>query len=349
MNQTLKTGAIAIAALLGSAATAFAQAPPAAAPGKTLETVKARGQLSCGVSTGNPGFSNPDDKGNWTGFDVDFCRAVAAAIFDDPKKVSFKPLTAKERFTALQSGEVDLLVRTTTWTMQRDTALGLAFVGINYVDGQGLMVAKKLGVKSAKELNGASVCVATGTTTERNLADYFRSNKLDYKPVVYEKADEIIAAYQAGRCDVYTTDQSSLFTQRTRMQNPADHVVLPEIISKEPLGPSVRQGDFQWFTMVKWVFYGMINAEEYDVTSKNVEQLAKDSKKPEIMRMLGTDGDFGPGIGLTKDWLVRVVKHVGNYGESYDRNLGEGSPIKIERGLNRLWSKGGIQYAPPIQ
>ncbi len=349
MQSYVKTSAIAVTALLGLASTAWAQSPPAAPAGKTLETIKARGQLSCGVSTGNPGFSNPDDKGNWTGFDVDFCRAVAAAIFDDPKKVSFKPLTAKERFTALQSGEIDILARTTTWTMQRDSSLGLAFVGINYVDGQGLMVPKKLGVKSAKELNGASVCVATGTTTERNLADYFRSNKLDYKPVVYEKAEEIIAAYQAGRCDVFTTDQSSLYTQRTRMQAPDDHIVLPEIISKEPLGPSVRQGDFQFFTMVKWVYYGLLNAEELDITQKNVEQLAKDSKRPEVMRALGLDGEFGPGIGLTKDWLVRIVKHVGNYGEMYDRTLGDGSPIKIARGMNRLWNKGGIQYAPPIQ
>lgn len=347
MKALMKTGAVAVASLMGFAAAALAQAPAPAS--KTLDTIKSRGQLSCGVSTGNPGFSNPDDKGNWTGFDVDFCRAVAAAIFDDPSKVSFKPLTAKERFTALQSGEVDLLVRTTTWTMQRDSSLGLAFVGITYVDGQGLMVPKKLGVKSAKELNGASVCVATGTTTERNLADYFRTNKLDYKPVVYEKPDEIIAAYQAGRCDVYTTDASGLFSQRTRMQVPDDHVVLPEIISKEPLGPSVRQGDFQWFTLVKWVYYGMLNAEEYEVNSKNVVQLAAESKKPEIMRMLGQDGDFGPGIGLTKDWLVRIVKHVGNYAEVYERNLGENSPIKIPRGYNRLWNKGGIQYAPPIQ
>lgn len=332
-------GALALAGFTGSAV----------AQNKTLDTVKARGQLSCGVSQGNPGFSNPDDKGNWTGFDVDMCRAIAAAIFDDPSKVSFKPLSAKERFTALQSGETDVLVRTTTWTMQRDSSLGLAFAGINYYDGQGFMVPKKLGVKSAKELNGASVCVATGTTTERNLADYFRSNKMEYKPVVYEKADEVITAYQAGRCDVYTTDQSSLYTQRTRMQNPADHIVLPEVISKEPLGPSVRQGDFQWFTIVKWVYYGLLNAEELGITKANVEQLAKDTTKPEIMRALGKDGDFGPGIGLTKDWLVRAVKHVGNYGEMYDRNLGEGSPIKIARGYNRLWKDGGLQYAPPIQ
>ncbi|MFM9939657.1 MAG: amino acid ABC transporter substrate-binding protein [Hyphomicrobiaceae bacterium] len=349
MPSFVKTSAIAATALLGLASTAFAQAPPAAPAGKTLETIKARGQLSCGVSTGNPGFSNPDDKGSWTGFDVDFCRAVAAAIFDDPSKVSFKPLTAKERFTAVQSGEVDILSRTTTWTIQRDSSLGMAFAGIMYFDGQGLMVPKKLGVKSAKELNGASVCVATGTTTERNLADYFRSNKLDYKPVVYEKAEEIIAAYQAGRCDVFTTDQSSLYTQRTRMQVPGDHVVLPEIISKEPLGPVVRQGDFQFFTLVKWVYYGLLNAEELGITQKNVADFAANNKKPEVMRALGNDGDFGPGLGLTKDWLVRIVKHVGNYEEMYERNLGEGSPIKIARGYNRLWSKGGLQYAPPIQ
>jgi general L-amino acid transport system substrate-binding protein len=333
-------GAVALGAV---AAPAFGQ------QAKTLDTIKARGSVSCGVSTGNPGFSNPDDKGKWTGFDVDFCRAVAAAIFNDPDKVSYKPLTAKERFTALQSGEVDILSRTTTWTMQRDSALGLVFAGVMYYDGQGFMVNKKLGVKSAKELGGASVCVSTGTTTERNLADYFRTNNLQYKPVVYEKADEIIAAYQAGRCDVYTTDQSSLYTQRTRMQNPADHVILPEIISKEPLGPQVRQGDFQWFTIVKWTYFALLNAEELGITQKNVEQMAKDSKVPAVMRVLGTDGDYGPGIGLTKDWAVRIIKAVGNYGEMYERTLGEGGPIKIARGYNRLWSKGGLQYAPPIQ
>ena len=349
MKHFIKTGGATMAALLAMAVASSAQTPPAAPAGKTLDTIKARGQLSCGVSTGNPGFSNPDDKGTWTGFDVDFCRAVAAAIFDDPAKVSYKPLTAKERFTALQSGEIDILSRTTTWTMQRDSSLGLAFAGIMYYDGQGLMVSKKLGVKSAKELNGASVCVATGTTTERNLADYFRSNKLEYKPVVYEKADEIVAAYQAGRCDVYTTDQSSLYTQRTRMQVPEDHIVLPEIISKEPLGPTVRQGDMQFFTMVKWVYYGLINAEELGITQKNAVQMAAESKLPEVMRALGNDGDFGPGIGLSKDWLVRIVKHVGNYGEMYDRGLGDASPIKIARGYNRLWKNGGLQYAPPIQ
>ncbi|MGE0513694.1 MAG: amino acid ABC transporter substrate-binding protein, partial [Hyphomicrobiaceae bacterium] len=237
-------------------------ASAAEAQQKTFDTVKNRGSLICGVSPGVPGFSFPDDKGNWKGLDVDYCRAMASAIFGDPNKVSFKPLTAKERFTALQSGEVDVLSRNTTWSMSRDTSMGLAFVGITYYDGQGFMVPKKLSVKSAKELNGASVCVQTGTTTELNLADYFRQNNMTYKPVVFEKADEVNAAYEAGRCDVYTTDQSGLYSQRLRLKNPDDHIVLPEIISKEPLGPSVRQGDFQWFSLAKWIYYALLNAEE---------------------------------------------------------------------------------------
>jgi general L-amino acid transport system substrate-binding protein len=318
------------------------------ATAQTLKAVKDRGSLICGVSQGLPGFSNPDDKGAWTGLDVDFCRAVAAAVLNDAKKVSYKPTTAKERFTALQSGEVDLLSRVTTWTMSRDSAMGLAFVGIMYVDGQGLMVPKKLGVKSAKELNGASVCVATGTTTELNLADYFRTNNMTYKPVVFEKADEVNAAYDSGRCDVYTTDQSGLYSQRLRLRNPEEHVVLPEVISKEPLGPLVRQGDFQWFTLNKWVYFALLNAEELGVTSSNVDEMLK-SSNPEIRRLLGVEGDFGKGIGLENDWAVRIIKSVGNYGEIYERNLGLNTPLKIARGLNNLWSKGGLQYAPPIR
>jgi general L-amino acid transport system substrate-binding protein len=304
--------------------------------------------VNCGVGPGTPGFSFPDDKGNWTGLDVDFCRAVAAALFNDTTKVSYKPLTAKERFTALQSGEVDVLSRTTTWTMSRDSAMGLSFVGIMYVDGQGLMVPSKLGVKSAKELNGASVCVATGTTTELNLADYFRTTNMTYKPVVFEKADEVNAAYDSGRCDVYTTDQSSLYSQRLRLKNPTDHIVLPEIISKEPLGPSVRQGDFQWFTLNKWVYYALLNAEELGVTSKNVDEMLK-STNPDVRRLLGVEGEFGKAIGLDNDWVVKIVKGVGNYGEIYERNVGPNTPLKIARGLNNLWNKGGIQYAPPIR
>ncbi len=334
----------ALAGALGIAGLASA----ALAQQKTLDIVKARGSLTCGVGTGTPGFAFPDDKGNWSGLDVDYCRAMAAAIFNDPKKVNFKPTTAKERFTALQSGEIDVLSRTTTWTMSRDSAMGLAFTGVTYYDGQGLMVPTKLGVKSAKELNGASVCVATGTTTELNLADYFRQNNMTYKPVVFEKVDEVNAAYEAGRCDVYTTDQSGLYAQRLRLKNPADHVVLPEIISKEPLGPSVRQGDFQWFTISKWVYFALLNAEEAGITSKNVDEMLK-STNPDVRRILGVEGEFGKSIGLDNDWVVKIIKGVGNYGEIYERNVGPDTPLKIARGVNNLWSKGGLQYAPPIR
>jgi general L-amino acid transport system substrate-binding protein len=342
MYKFAATGLAATLALFGAVASAEAQGS------STLATVKSRGMVNCGVGQGTPGFAFPDDKGNWSGLDVDFCRAVAAALFNDPTKVSFKPLTAKERFTALQSGEVDVLSRTTTWTMSRDSAMGLSFAGITYYDGQGLMVPKKLGVKTAKELNGATVCVATGTTTELNLSDYFRSNSMTYKPVVFEKADEVNAAYDAGRCDVYTTDQSSLYAQRLRLKSPDDHVVLPEIISKEPLGPVVRQGDFQWFTINKWVYFALLNAEELGVTSKNVDEMLK-STNPEIRRVLGVEGEFGKGIGLDNDWVARIVKGVGNYGEIYERNVGPNTPLKIARGQNNLWTKGGLQYAPPIR
>jgi general L-amino acid transport system substrate-binding protein len=341
MTWKLKSAVVAAAVLVGTTGASIAQQ-------KQLDQVKARGMVNCGVSPGLPGFSNPDDKGNWTGLDVDFCRAVAAAIFGDPKKVTFKPLTAKERFTALQSGEVDLLSRNTTWTMSRDSSLGLSFAGVTYYDGQGFMVKKSLGVKSAKELKGASVCVQTGTTTELNLADFFRSNNMQYKPVVFEKADELIQAYDAGRCDVFTTDQSGLYAERPKMKKPAEHVVLPEVISKEPLGPVVRQGDSQWFTVVKWVYFAQLNAEENGVTQKNLAQMMN-SPNPEIKRLLGKEGEFGKGIGLGNDWAANIVKHVGNYGEMYERNVGEGSPLKIARGLNRLWNQGGLQYAPPIR
>jgi len=341
MKSILKVALAGAAGLLATVGLASAQTD-------TLTTIKNRGMLNCGVGTGTPGFSNPDDKGNWTGLDVDFCRAVSAVIFNDPAKVSYKPLTAKERFTALQSGEVDVLSRTTTWTMSRDSAMGLSFVGVMYYDGQGLMVPKKLGIKSAKELNGASVCVATGTTTELNLADYFRTTGMTYKPVVFEKADEVNAAYDAGRCDVYTTDQSSLYSQRLRLRNPDDHVVLPEIISKEPLGPSVRQGDDQWLTIVKWVHFALINAEEAGVTQANVAEM-QNSTNPDIRRLLGKDGELGKGIGVSNDFVVNIVKAVGNYGEAFERNVGSGSRLKIDRGLNKLWNKGGIQYAPPLR
>jgi general L-amino acid transport system substrate-binding protein len=340
MKSVLKLG-IAAAAAVGFSSAAFAQA-------KGLDAIKARGSLNCGVGTGLAGFAQPDDKGVWNGLDVEFCRGVAAAIFGDPMKVAFKPLSAKERFTALQSGEVDLLSRNTTWTMSRDSSLGLSFAGVMFFDGQGFMANKKLGVKSAKELKGAAVCVQTGTTTELNLADYFRANKMDYKPVVFEKNDELVAAYDAGRCDVMTTDASGLYAERLRMKDPNQHIVLPEIISKEPLGPVVRQGDSQWFTVVKWVYYAMLNAEELGVTKANVDQMTA-STNPEIKRLLGKEGDFGKAIGLENDWVVKIVKAVGNYGELYERNVGTGSRLQIDRGLNKLWTQGGLQYAPPIR
>jgi general L-amino acid transport system substrate-binding protein len=331
-----------------SAFAVLALTGPALAQTKSLDAIKQRGSLSCGVSTGLAGFSAPDDKGNWTGLDVDYCKAIAAAVLGDPNKVKYVSTTAKERFTALQSGEVDLLVRNTTWTLGRDSSLGLTFAGVNYYDGQGFMVKKSLGVKSAKELNGATVCVATGTTTELNLADYFRANSMTYQPVVFEKADEILQAYQAGRCDVYTTDQSGLYSQRLQMQKPDDHVVLPEIISKEPLGPLVRQGDSQWFTIVKWVHFALLDAEEAGITQKNVDEMMN-SKNPDVRRLLGKEGEFGKGLGIDNDWVVKIIKAVGNYGEMFERHVGSGSRIKIDRGLNRLWNKGGIQYAPPVR
>ena len=319
-----------------------------AASAQTLKTVKDRGMLSCGVSQGLPGFSSPDDKGNWTGFDVDICRAIAAAIFNDATKIKFVPLSAKDRFTALQSGEIDVLSRNTTWTLSRDTSLGANFTGVTYYDGQGFMVKKSLKVNSALELNSASVCVQTGTTTEQNLADYFKGNNMKYEVIAFGSNDEAVKAYESGRCDVFTTDVSGLYADRLKLSNVADHVVLPEVISKEPLGPMVRHGDDQWFDIVKWSLYGMIAAEELGVTQKNVDEMAK-SDKPEFKRAFGTDGNLGEQLGLTKDWLVRIVKAVGNYGEAFDRNVGAGSRLGIARGLNQLWNKGGIQYAPPIR
>lgn len=318
------------------------------ASAQTLKTVKDRGILNCGANGTLAGFGLPDAQGKWTGLDVDVCRAVAAAIFNDDTKVKFVALSAKDRFTALQSGEVDLLARNTTWTSSRDTQLGLNFTGVDYYDGQGFLVRKSLKVNSALELGEASVCVQQGTTTELNLADYFRAHNMKLKTVTFATANEAVKAYDAGRCDSYTTDASGLYAERLRLANPDDHIVLPEIISKEPLGPAVRHGDDQWFDIVKWVLFAMINAEEAGVTSKNVDEMVK-STNPDIKRMLGTEGNYGEQLGLTKDWVVRIVKLVGNYGESFDRNVGAGSPLKIERGLNKLWTKGGLQYAPPIR
>jgi general L-amino acid transport system substrate-binding protein len=333
-----------IAALFALAIIVVAQSASA----QTLKTVKERGILNCGANGTLAGFGLPDAQGNWTGLDVDLCRAIAAAVFNDPTKVKFVPLSAKDRFTALQSGEVDVLVRNTTWTASRDTSLGLNFTGVNYYDGQGFMVRKTLKVNSALELNGASICVQQGTTTELNLADYFRSHNMQLKSVTFATADEAVKAYDAGRCDAYTTDASALYAERLRVANSNDHIILPEIISKEPLGPAVRHGDDQWFDVVKWTLFAMLDAEELNVNSKNVDEMLK-SPNPEVKRLVGTEGNYGEQLGLTKDWVVRIVKLVGNYGEVFERNVGQGSPLKIDRGLNRLWSKGGIQYAPPVR
>jgi len=319
-----------------------------AASAATLDDVKKRGALNCGANGQLPGFGLPDAQGNWAGFDVDFCRAIAAAIFNDASKVKFTALTAKDRFVALQSSDVDVLVRNTTWTMQRDTQFALKATATNYYDGQGFMVRKDLKVNSALELNDATVCVQQGTTTELNLADYFRANKMRLKSVTFLQLDEAVSAYESGRCNAYTTDASQLYSVRLKLSKPEDHVVLPEIISKEPLAPFVRQGDDQWFGIVKWVFYAMVNAEELNVTKANVDDQLK-SDNPEIKRLLGVQDNFGEHIGLTKDWAYRVVKLVGNYGEVFDRNVGQGSVLKITRGLNALWTKGGLQYAPPIR
>jgi general L-amino acid transport system substrate-binding protein len=313
---------------------------------QTLKTVKDRGSLVCGVSQGLPGFSNPDDKGNWTGLDVDFCRAIAAAIFNDPTKVKFTPLSAKDRFEPLKTGDIDVLSRNTTWILSRDALFN--FVGVTYYDGQGFMARKALKVNSALELNGASICTQTGTTTELNLADYFRANNMKYEVIAFATADETVKAYESGRCDVFTTDVSQLYAEKLKLTNANDHVILPEIISKEPLGPVVRHGDDQWFDLVKWVHFGMLNAEELGVSQKTIDEALK-SHLPEVRRLAGLEGNFGEQIGLTRDWLVRVIKHVGNYGEVFDRNVGTGSKLGISRGLNRLWTKGGIQYAPPIR
>jgi general L-amino acid transport system substrate-binding protein len=316
--------------------------------GATLEAVKQRGFVQCGVNTGLPGFSNADEKGNWTGLDVDVCRAVAAAIFGGADKVRFTPLTAKERLTAVQSGEVDLLSRNTTWTLTRDTSLGIHFTGVTYYDGQGFMVSNALGVSSARELDGAAVCILAGTTTELNLADYFRTHGMTYDPVVFDTADQTARGFEAGRCDVLTSDQSQLYGLRIKLAEPDKAMVLPEVISKEPLGPAVRQGNDDWFNIVRWTLYALINAEELGVTSGNVDEM-KSSSNPEVRRLLGLEGIKGSGLGLPDDWAYQIIKQVGNYGEIFERNVGAGSPLKIERGLNALWKDGGLQYAPPIR
>jgi len=319
-----------------------------AATAATLDDVKKRGTLNCIVNVGVAGFGAPDDKGQWTGLDIDMCRAVAAAALGDANKVNYIPSTAKERFTKLQTGEGDMLARNSTWTLSRDTELALDFVGVNYYDGQGFMVRKDLGVSSVLELSGATICVATGTTTELNLADYFRSNNMELKTVVFEKADEGRGMYDQGQCDAYTTDASGLASERAALADPSAHVILPEIISKEPLGPAVRHGDSQWADVVAWSLYAMIEAEEYGVTSANVGQMMS-SDNPVVRRLLGLEGDMGAKLGLSNDWAANIITQVGNYGESFERNVGVNTPLGLERGLNALWKNGGLMYAMPVR
>jgi general L-amino acid transport system substrate-binding protein len=340
IRQWLHAGAISAAAIC------FALSAQA---GPTFDKVKQAGQVVCGVNTGLAGFAQPDNQGHYTGLDVDICRALAAALFGDATKVKYVPLTAQQRFTALQSGEVDVLSRNTTWTLQRDTDLGLNFTAVVYYDGQGFMVAKKLAVKSAKELNGATICVQPGTTTELNLADYFRANKIEFKPVVIEKLDEVESAFFSGRCDAYTTDRSGLAATRAgRASNPDDYVILPEVISKEPLSPAVRQGDDQWNDLVRWVIYALIQAEESGITSKNVDDMLK-SDDPNIKRLLGVTPGAGKSLGIDEKWAYNAIKQVGNYVEIFERNVGKNSPLKLDRGINNLWTKGGLMYAMPIR
>ena len=320
----------------------------AAKKSKTLKNTQKKGFVRCGVSQGLPGFSNADAAGNWTGVDVDVCRAVAAAVLGDANKVKFTPLSAKERFTALTSGEIDILSRNTTWTLSRDADIGLTFVGVNFYDGQGFMVRKDSGITSTSQFkNGISACTNIGTTTELNMRDFFNSKGISYEPVAFEKADEVVAAYDSGRCDTYTTDKSGLAAQRTKMTNPDDHVVLPETISKEPLGPVVRQGDAVWEDIVRWSLNVMIEAEEYGITSSNADMM-KTSENPQIKRLVGSEGELGAAFGLDNDWSLRIIKQVGNYGESYKRNIAD-TGILPDRGPNQIWTKGGLLYVPPAR
>lgn len=315
----------------------------------TLKVIRDRGQLICGSSTGVAGFSIPDSSGRWSGFDTDICRALAVAIFDDAEKVKFVPLSSKDRLVALQSGEVDVLPRTTTWTLSRNLGQGITFTAVNYYDGQGFIVPKKLGITSAAKLDGASICVPQGTTSELNLADFFRRNKIKYEVAAFATTDDALKAYEAGRCDAYTTDISGLSSERLKFREPDAHVILPDVISKEPLGPWVRSGDETWFNLVRFTLFALVNAEELGVTKANVKELAETSTNPEIRRLLGKDGKFGEGLGVSNDWVVRIVSAVGNYGESFERHLGSQSPIKLPRGPNALWTAGGLQYSPPFR
>lgn len=321
---------------------------PSISSASTLEQVTKKGTLNCGVSTGIPGFSATDSKGVWKGLDVDFCRSVAAAVLGDAEKVKYIPLTAKERFTALQSGEIDVLARTTTWTATRDTSLGLNFTGVNYYDGQGFLVTKKLGVKSAKELDGATFCIQAGTTSELNLTDYFKSTGMEYKAVTYDTSGQTIDGFKKGRCDAVTSDASQLYGLKQKMDDPSSAIVLPEIISKEPLGPVVRQGDDEWFNIVRWALYAALEAEELGVSKANVDMQLK-SANPGVKRLLGVTGTAGENLGLKPDWAYQIIKQVGNYSESFDMHVGKDSPLNIDRGLNNLWNKGGLMYSMPIR
>jgi general L-amino acid transport system substrate-binding protein len=335
--------------LTGSALALSGTLGPAEA-GQILDAIKNKGFVQCGVSTGLAGFSNPDDAGNWSGLDVDVCKGVAAAVFGDADAVRFTPLTATERFTALQSGEVDILSRNTTWTLTRDASLGLSFSGVTYYDGQGFMVPTKLNVKDAKQLKGATVCVQSGTTTEKNLTDFSRANKLDLKPVVFEKQEAATGAYFSGRCAVFTTDASGLASVRTKeAKDPKEHVILPDLISKEPLGPVVRRGDDEWFAITKWVIYGLLEAEEYGITKANVDEMKKSSQDPVVMRIVGTSEDTGKLLGLDKEWMVRAIKTTGNYGEIFERNVGPNTALNLPRGANALWNAGGLMYPMPVR
>jgi general L-amino acid transport system substrate-binding protein len=317
--------------------------------GKTLDAIKSRGQVVCGVNTSAPGFSAADSQGKWTGLDVDFCRAVAAATLGDASKVKYVPLNSQQRFASLQAGEIDVLSRNSTWTLTRDASLGVVFAGINYYDGQGFMVPKKLKVDNVKKLNGATVCVQAGTTSEKNVADYYGANGLKYKPVVFDTAEAITSAFFAGRCQVYTTDMSDLAGARTKASAPDDFQILPQVISKEPLGPSVRRGDDEWFQIVRWTLFAMLEAEENGLTQANVDAQKTGSKDPAVQRFLGVSEDTGKLLGLDKEWAYRIVKQVGNYGESFEHNLGPKTPLALPRGANNLWSKGGLMYAAPIR
>lgn len=344
MQKNLIVGMALTAALGLSGASAMA----AGHAEGTLAAVLEKGYVQCGVTGGVPGFSAPDANNEWTGLEVDYCRALAAAIFDNAEAVRYTPLTSQERFTALSSGEIDVLSRTTTWTMSRDTQLGISFVGTMFYDGQGFMVRAADGIESALDLSGAAVCIESGTTTELNAADYFATNDMDYNTVVFVDQDEVVKAYEDGRCDVYTTDSSALAAERTKLADPSAHVILPEIISKEPLGPSVRAGDTTWFNVTRWTYFALLESEELGVSSANVEDMLG-SENPAIKRLLGVEGDFGTAIALSPDWAYRIIKHVGNYGEVYERHVGPSTLIGLERGVNDLWTRGGLQYSPPIR